>query len=232
MTQPLTPALELHRNRLRDEWPWIWLYAVRLPTSPVSWIRITNALQPVEFGRDSAGARVLWTPFPVTHDQVRETNSGDLPTINVQVGNPTLEIARLIDTYGGLTGQKAVIRLVNMVDLLDTRSQIEVHAEVQRARVTAKTCTFSLSSYDLYKRKFPRWRYLSFSCRWQFGSPECGYSIPASPGETVGTGFSTCNRTFEACGDRGDDEEARGVTRLHPKRMGWWPGIPRSVGGV
>ena len=58
-----------------------------------------------------------------------------------------------------------------------------------------------------------------------FGDAECGYVIPATPGNTIGTGFDFCPRHLEACRERGDDEAARGLARKHPKRMNGFPSI-------
>jgi len=228
----LTQVLEQHRNELRDMDPWVWLYEVEIPSSPKTRARLTNCVSAVNFGTTSAGDPIVFTPYPIAHGGLKETAAADIPTINVNVGNPTRELGALIEQYDGLVGAPAVIRLVNLADIGNPLSQVEERAEVRRARVAGDVCAFALSAFSLYRRKFPPNRYTSFSCRWHFGGPECGYIIPAAPGNTVGTGFATCGKTLGACGERGDDEDARSVTRAHPERFGGWPGLGRSIGGT
>lgn len=228
----LSPALEQHRNMLRDGEPWIWLFEVEIPSSPKTRLRLARYTDPVSFGVDSTGAAIVYSPFGIAIGERRETVDGDIPTLAVEVANPSREIGLAIDQYDGLVGAPVVIRIVHASDLANFQSQIEERAEVRRARVTGDRCTFVLAAYALYRRPFPAWRYLAFNCRWQFGGPECGYAIPASPGGTVGTGFATCGRTFTACDERGDDEVARSLTRQHPKRFGGFPGMRRQAGGI
>jgi hypothetical protein len=71
---------------------------------------------------------------------------------------------------------------------------------------------------------FPSRRVLTACSVVQFGSASCGYVIPDTPGESIGTGFSTCGRLLDNCRERGDDEVARGLERLHPKRFDGLPG--------
>lgn len=228
----LTQVLEQHRGQLRDEQPWVWLYEVELPTSPKTRVRVTNSVTPVQFGTTSAGVAVTFTPYPVAHDGFRETAAGDIPTLNVTVGNPTRELGALIEQYDGLVGAPAVIRLVSLADVGNVLSQIEERSEVRRARVAGDVCSFALSAFSLYRRKFPPWRFTAFSCRWLFGGVECGYVIPPAPGGSVGTGFATCGKTLGACDERGDDEVARGLARGHPERFGARPGLARTIGGA
>lgn len=230
---PLTTLMQEHRNQLRQEWPWVWLYELEVPTDPVTRVRLTNMPQPVTFGVDSAGAPITYAPFPIVHGGIKKTASGDIPTMGVSIANVTREIGLLFDRHDGLDGAPAVIRLVNMADLDNPKAQLEERAEVRGCSVKARIVTVTLSAYSLYRAKVPSQRYVSSVCRYaKFGDEQCGYRIPASPGETVGTGFSTCSRRRTDCEERGEDEAARGLPQVHPKRWGAFPGMRRQLGGA
>lgn len=224
-------GLVAHTQRLRDPDPNVWLVEVEVPTDPPTRFRLARNPEPVTFGVDSTGAGLVYSPYPIRIGEFQETVEGDIPTLSLEIGNPTRELSAAVDLYDGLVGAPVVIRLVNLGDL-SAGALFEERAEIRRVRVTAQACTFVLAAYSLYRVKFPAWRHLAYSCRWQFGGVECGYLIPSSPGETVGTGFSTCGKTFAACGVRGADELARSVTVNHPKRFGAFPGLPRTLGGA
>lgn len=232
MSDSLTTLMQEWRSQLRLEYPWVWLYEVEVPTDPVTRIRLTNNPTPVSFGFDSDGAALTYSPFPIVHSGIKKTAAGDIPTIGVSVGNVTREIGRLIDAHDGLDGAPAVIRLVNLADLGNAKAQVEERAEVRGCKVGARIVTITLAAYSLYRAKVPPERYVSTVCKHAFGGPRCGYLIPASPGETVGTGFSTCARRRTDCEERGADELARGLPQIHPRRWGAFPGMPRQLGGA
>lgn len=232
MTDSLTTLMQEHRSQLRLEYPWVWLYELEVPTDPVTRIRLTNNPEPVLFGFDSDGAAVTYSPFPIVHSGIKKTAAGDIPIIGVSVANVTREIGRLIDTHGGLDGAPAVVRLVSLADLQNPKAQVEERAEVRGCKVGSRIVTLTLAAYSLYRAKVPPERYVSTVCRVRFGGPRCGYQIPASPGETIGTGFSTCARRRSDCEERGEDEVARGLPQAHPRRWGAFPGMPRQLGGA
>lgn len=226
MARDLHGILKAHQHELRDEFPWVWLYELEVPTSPKTRYRLTNYTSEIEFGTNTAGEPLVYSPYPCTHGSITQTRKGDLPTLRVTIQNAAKETGLTVDEHGGMIGQRAVVRLINMEALDEPTAQIRWDAEVKRVSVRAELVTFELSSYNIYRSKFPRWRYMSQHCNFRFGGPECGYIIPPTPGETVGTGFSTCSKQYSACEERGDDETARAVDVRHPMRYGGFRGIP------
>ena len=232
MTRSSTPTLEQAKGRLRDMLPWIWLVEVEVPTSPPTRYRFASNLEPVNFGVNSDGDPLTYSPFPIHVGEVRQTAEGDIPTIDVTVYNAERVVGFAVDEYDGLIGQPVKIILVSVSDLSNPASRIEERAEIQGVTVSAEAVTFTLSAYSLYRAQLPAFRHVSRSCRWQYGSAPCGYQLVAGATESVGGGFSTCPKTVEACEERGADELARGATVLHPQRFGGFPGIPRQSGSV
>jgi len=229
MARDLHGILKLHQNELRDEAPWIWLYELEVPSSPSKTrYRITNYERAVKFGTNTAGSPLVYSPFPVTHGSLTQTRRGDLPTMRVTVQNATRELGLTVDQYDGMIGSRAVVRIVNLEALEEPTAQIRWDSEVKRVSVRAEMTTFELSAFNIYRSKFPRWRYLSQHCNFRYGGPECGYIPVAGAGNTVGTGFDFCPKQYSSCVERGEDEDARGVDVRHPMRYGGFRGMPGS----
>lgn len=232
MSRDLTGTLERSRNELRDDSAWVWLFEFEIPTSPATRLRLAANPDPIQFGVDATGAPLTYSPFPIKVGTMRETSEGDIPSIDITIGNPERILSAYIEQYDGMIGQPVKVILVNVADLGNPRSRLEDRGEIQICTVGGDSVKVRVSTYSLYTRKCPPYRYVARGCRHQYGDANCGYQIPAVPGGTVGTGFATCGKTLEACEERGADELARGVTVLHPKRYGGWRGIPRQSGGI
>ena len=233
---PATPVVfESFRSALEGSSPWAWLVEVEVPTSPPTRYRLTSHTSELVFGSDSAGDPITYYPFPLSIEGFDQTKEGNLEEVTLKIANVTREIGATLDTYGGLTGQEVIIRLVNLATLLDSNAQIVHTTTVRSAAVGADVCSFTLSPYNLLSERVPKFRFLQDHCPVLFGGPHCGYAIPATTGETVGTGFSTCPKTRAACTLRGDDEVSSNpnssgggtIARQHPERFAGWPGIPR-----
>jgi phage-related protein len=231
MTRTLQPEMTRRMSLLLDKSAWLWLMEFEIPTDPATRYRLAANTSTVYFGTDSSGEPIPYYPFPIAHTGIIATANGDLPVIEVTAANPDRILSNAIDTYDGLIGQRAKVLLVNSTDLSNPESKVEWDAEVMACSCSSRAVTVRLSSFSLIERKIPPHRISSRSCEFQFGGELCRYAIPTSPGETVGPGFSTCPKSLVACDERGDDEEARGVTRLHPASFGGYVGVPRQSRG-
>lgn len=225
MARDLGAIQQEQQTTLRADHPWVWLYEVEVPTDPPTRFRITNYTEDIEFGFDGAGDPLTYSRFPVSAGDIVQSKDGDLPRIRVSVANATREVGAVVEQYGGLVGQPAVIRVVNIEALDVPGADIRFDAQIVRTTANAEAITFELSPANLHDAEFPRWRYMSQHCNFPFGGVLCGYVIPASPGDTVGTGFSTCPKHLAGCTERGEDEDARSVTVKHPQRFGGFRGM-------
>jgi phage-related protein len=209
--------------------PFEWLVELEVPSDPPTRYRITSGNESLSYGVSSIGTPIPYYPFPVAIGDLLEQKSGDLPEMTINVANISRELMPVLELYDGLEGAPVRIRLVNRAALDDPYAQIAVEAKVSRVRVKEDVAIFSIGTSNLTKVIFPKNRLLANDCLFRFGSAECGYPIPASPTEVIGGGFSTCGRTFGECDIRGDDEVARSLPRLHPRRFDGCPGV-RSGG--
>lgn len=179
-------------------------------------------LSPVQFGTNSGGSPLIYSPFPISHSEISQSSKGDLQSFSVSVGNVTREISQVLATYNGLIGQPVVIRLVNASELLNAQAQIREDAKIRGVKVTSQYVTFTLSLYNLYDSKFPPFRVIGTHCRWNYGGIQCGYNL-TTPGALV-----SCSKLLtgnNGCEAHGEAELAAGVEVKHPKRFGAYPGV-------
>lgn len=223
MALPLEPVTELHRSQLESEAPWIWLYELETLEDPPTRYRLTNFTQTVEYGANSSGARLAYSPAPIIHGDIIADSDGSLPTITITVGHAGPIVASTIDGSDGFVGQPVRIMLVSSFELENPDAAIIQEGEIVSASITSEGIAFKISAFNLFQLQSPPFIYSRRRCRYIFGSSECGYNVTAA-----GAGFSACPKTLGACGERGDDEVLRSLPRRHPSRFGGWPGIPRA----
>lgn len=223
-----TTIIAAAKNQRESTSPYLWLISVKVPTDPPTRIRITNYTDQVQRGTSTAGDPLTYYPFPVAIGDFRSTNSGDLPTSTINIASVSREMMATLQSYDGLIGQEIVIRWVLASAIGDPTAELKFVGEITGCTIDDQVASFTYGSRNLQKAQFPTNRYVANHCRWRFGTAQCGYVIPATPGNTVGTGFDFCPRTIEACEERGEDEEARSLTSQHPLRYGGFPGIQRG----
>lgn len=222
----LTPLTDLHRSQLEAELPFIWLYELQTKDDPPQRYRLTNFTDSVQFGQNSAGEPLIYTPAPIVHGTVEATSDGSLPTLDIQIANTGPMFASTIDAADGYVDCPVRILLVSSLELSNPDAAIIEEGVVQSVAIKRGGIVFKVSAFNLYQQQFPPFIYSRRRCRWMFGSAECGYNASHPLASYV-----DCNQTVEDCDLRGADEEENGLTRLHPARFGGWPGIPRAGRG-
>lgn len=232
MSREIDNVLHAAKNALVREDPFAWLYEINVPPASGSSdnriLRLTNYADGLEYGTDSLGAPLVFQAFPISHGVIRSSQSGSISAIQVTVGNATREVGELIDAHGGLVGEAVTVRLVNIESIDNPQAVIAWRTRIADATLTTTGVGFELRPARLERALVPGLRYAARRCRHDYGGARCGYIIPDSPGDTVGTGFSRCGHTYEDCTERGLDEAARSVENRHPlPRFGGFPGIPR-----
>lgn len=204
--------------------PYVRLVEVTLPNYEC--VRLANFDTQVNFEFDTDGVTPhIWHPFPIAFEDFSETKRGDLPQIQIGISNVTLELMARLDEAEGLADQTVRILLVNTTDLSSAEYRIQWQGDIAKCEVDQGTALFTLGRPRLNAASFPARRVLTQCSVTRFGNDECGYAVPDTPGESIGTGFSTCGRLLDNCRERGDDEVARGLERLHPRRYAGFPGI-------
>jgi phage-related protein len=217
-----TTVMDAALKQRENDRPFIRLLEVTLPNFEC--VRLANYDTSVTFEQTSLLAPIIWKPFPFAVGDIVETKRGDLPQIQIAISNVTLELMARIDAAEGLTDQSVRILIVNQATLSDAAARVLYTGDIIHCEANQDTVVFDLGRPSLMQASFPARRCLSQCSVVTFGDSDCGYVIPTTPGESIGTGFSTCKRSLDQCRERGDDEVARGLVRQHPKRMDGFPG--------
>ena len=208
--------------------PWIWLWEFVLddpapPTSP-TWCNLTPYEHDVTWSappRDGyAGGPVTFSAFNMEHSAIETSGEGNLPSMEVTLDNTARFLMRTLEQVD-LEGNRATLWLLNAATVLSLpTAYLEWNFEIVSARVTRKAVGIQLEMPNFFERRVPNDAYNASRCRWlKFGGTECGYVINTS------AAFSTCDRSLDACVERGLDEAIRGIPVLHPLRFGGYPGI-------
>lgn len=196
---------------LSNQFPFVWLFEVRVPSDSASRIRIANYTKDVTFGQDSTGADIVYTKWPFQVEDLNEDSGASLPTITVTVSNITREIQAFIEEYDGLVGQQCELQLVN-VSTLASGAYLEYTGEVIALQADESAVALEVGSYNLQRQVFPSNRALKNFCRHRYQGNRCGYtgSLP------------TCDKSLngpDGC-----------VVHGNEPRFGGFPSIPRPGG--
>lgn len=212
MAADFTPAQHVVAGELALEFPFLWLFEVEVPTSPLTRARVAGFDSDVEFGTDSNGDDITYYQCSLGVNSIRESGDGTIPTLGVSVTNVNLEWQALLEAHAGLVGSPAVLRLVNW-NALAAGAFLEYESEVVSTASDAETVRFNLGSYDLSNQKLPDQRAMRDFCRFRYKGPRCGYT----------GGLSTCDKTLNG---------ANGcVAHTNSPRFGGFPSIPK-IGGI
>ena len=207
--------------------PYIWLYAIDIPTDPRTKLRVTPYPETVEFERDSAGTTISWYPFSIGHADVSRDAEGKLPSVALIVQNVTLTMADFLRSHGGLIGESVRIALMHKPDLPDGTPIRDERYEIQNANVREGSVTLQLGQYSLYRLGFPNRRITRDYCGHAYGGAGCGYDT------TRAGALASCDKTKDGtngCTVHGTDEEGAGMENRHPDRMLVFEGVLRASG--
>jgi lambda family phage minor tail protein L len=196
----LSSALILEKNRIATENPWLITLDVTWPDTTHSYfVRNTDN---IEFqGR-------TYVAFPFEISTTDEQGKGNLPTVTLKISNVTRALTTFFESTGGAVGATVLIRVINAALLSENYADLELTYEVIAATIDAQWITATLGATNPLRYKFPRYRYLSLHCNWQFKGVECAFT---------GEG-ATCNRTLDAC-----------IVYGNQGRFGGFPGIDGGI---
>jgi lambda family phage minor tail protein L len=199
----------------------VWLYEIEVPTgSPPTRYRFCAQIEEVTFRGN------IYSPFPITHERMKEGADGDLPTLALTVSNVSREIGGTLESYNGLIGQRVKIMLVLMTENQETSPQDPLNAilewdfKITSMAATAEAASAQLGDISLYNVFMPSSRIAKRYCRFQYKDAACGYA----------GAFPTCDKSLD--GPNGCQAHSSDST-AHPDRFGGFPGVPiKKAGGL
>lgn len=207
--------------------PYVWLYAVDLPTTPPTKLRVAAYQETVNFGRTSLGAVIPYVPFSVTHGETRSDSEASISNVSLSAQNLTREMSALVQTYNYLIGQTVRISLVRISEMPDGDARLEDVYEVLDGEVTETTATLTLGQAALQNKSFPDHRITRDYCTADYGGVYCGYDTKRAGA------IQTCTKLYDGplgCIKHGDDEVLASLPRNHPKRFRSFLGVQRQGG--
>lgn len=197
--------------------PFLWLWEIEVENNPTptpsSVVRLVAAEEEI-----ALGVRTFY-PFPIAQSAIEQSSEGNLPTLTLSVDNTGRWLMPYLDQVGGFLGNRARSWLVNRSAVSESDA-LRFTWHISSAEASAEAVTFRLEVPNPLLRRVPVDRFNPQTCRWVFGSVECGYIINAV------AAFTTCGKTLADCIARGDDEDARRIPRRHPLRFGGFRGVP------
>ena len=235
MVRTLPPSMIAEKNRIETPQAWMWLFEVFFAHATLV-LHLVNNEEAIEFGGDT------YQPFPIGFKEIEETSQGDLPTVTIMVGNVSQEIMSFLEEFDGMRDEKVTIRLVNTATNADATAKVESTFRIRSASADHEKATFELAVHPMFELDWPYQRFLRQSCRWRFGSRECGWGftegipgiVPPQAVVDAGNNSSSCDKTLNGangCVAHGLLYSTAGETSLWPRRAGFFPLIPKPRRG-
>ena len=224
ITLPQEFITEAEKPHQSEPWIWCWEIVVDDPVPPATptWIRVTSNPEIVTMPLPGSGASpAVFYPFPMTHSPIENSGEGNLPRLDISLDNTGRTLSTYLET-GDIEGNRATLWLLNRKTFgSSVPAYIQWDFEIAGVTMGRDAVAIRCEMPPFFERRVPTERYNAQRCRWlEFGGPECGYVINSA------AAYTTCDRTLEACADRGADEASRKIPVLHPYRFGGFPGIP------
>ena len=228
MPVTLTPEWIASANKLQgsDAWAWCWGFELDISESGRYLLPIVNRDEPITLTgfQDPLTPNVEAAdrehyPMPFTQSPFSENSDGDLPTVSIGLSNQLRTMSTYFEQGNGFVGNRAYGALVNT--RYPGTTQVRTFTVVS-AVVTIDVVQVQLEMPNALQVDYPEDRYDARLCGVQFGSAECGYPVNAA------AAYTTCGLHVADCNLRGDDEVARNLPRLHPRRFDAFPGVPNQ----
>jgi phage-related protein len=191
----LPASLVLEKNKLSQNSAWLILLHINIQDNHEYLVRNNES---VIFGGQT------YDPFAFELDATKQESKGKIPTVSLSVSNVTRLFANLLELYDGGVGAEVTITIVNSELLTENYSELEITYDVLATEVTEEWVIFTLGAPNPLRQRYPKYRYISGHCNWQFKSFECGYS----------GSDTTCNRTLVACKAKNNSEYYGGFLGL------------------
>ena len=200
--------------------PWLWLADVELDDDDA--LRVCDGDATIAYGGKT------YYPFPMRVEGYAADAQGNLPSVTVTVSALSREVSDYIDA-GGIVDRLVQLYVMSRSNL--TEAFDRGRWQILDVAMTFDSASFRLGPYALFDAPFPSRRQARSRCDYTYGGLECGYATTLP--DLVGGDFdgSTCDLSLDGgngCRVHGDNEAANGRPRLHPRRFGGEPGIPKG----
>ena len=223
MPEIINSALVDKKNQMHNFAPFVWLFELDLDG--------TNAMRICGYDASLSWGGHVWSPFPIKIGILPRDAEANLPIIDATISNISREIGSYLDA-DGVVDRIWTLRLVNTEHLTVAIPWGEW--TVQDAQLQLPHAVIRLGQYALIDAPLPARVQNRSRCDNIYGADECGYPL-AIANFIAGTNPlfdpTKCDLTLDGsngCIVHGLNEQAAGKPKLHPKRWGAHPGIPKG----
>lgn len=201
----LSTAAILEKNALSNTGAWVLLLEITLPDTTV--IRVCSNTDDITW--PSSGGNT-WVAFPFELDEIGEASKGEVPSVEVRVGNVSRVMQAYMEAADGGVGSMVRIMVVHSAHLDLTDPEIELSFEVVDAKADSKWARFTLGGTNPSRKRFPRNRMTKNFCRYKvFKGARCQYA-----------GAETeCDRTLTRCRALNNSEHFGGCPGIGQKGL-------------
>lgn len=243
MPSALSSALLAEAVKVHSTNPWIWLFEVQVTATTA--FRITPYQGDVTTyeGTSAPYTARTWEAYNGSPPTIKRNVDGSLDSVELVVANVSAFISGYLDS-NDVTGLNVRVLLVHSSNLGDSNNKTALAVDedfqiTQVGPVTMESVTLQLGHWNLIRKQFPSVRYNRNRCRFAFKDGWCAFP---STGVLAKTGISggfdmvlvsltECDKglsTPNGCKGHGELEELNALPKLHPRRFGGFPGIPKS----
>lgn len=208
----VTPFGTEEKNKLATDSVWITALEITIP-GEANPVRVCDNNEDIEW---PTGSGNTFQAFPFEIDEIGDTSKGEIPRVDVRVGNVNRVMEQYVAAYddyckaNGFEPVEVIIYVLNSNNLSSSDPEAQHIFELKQPKTDSKWATFTLGASNPFNRRFPQMRILKNHCRFHFNYPpgtdlRCGWS---------GSGYTTCGKTLSDCRDRSNSE-----------RFGGFPGV-------
>lgn len=227
MPEIITSALVDEKNTQHNLHPWIWL--VELQATDTEAIRLAG------YSSDVVHNGQTYSASSISIGVQSRDRDGVLQEVELTAGNPGAWLSVHVDE-GRILDRNCKVKLVNSEVLTDV-----VHEGlylVREASLKLEAASFRLALPGLINAPVPAQLFHRTRCQWRYGGAGCNYNLNL-PNAISGThpefNPASCDLTRDGpngCRAHGDNEQANGVPRQHPRFFRGFPGIPKGPARV
>ncbi len=237
MPESLNSATVTRKNQLHQPQPWIWLVELDVTTSggALTGLRVCSG------NADVTVSGLLYRAYPIALGVERRDVNGQLPQLELTVGNATRDIIAVLEA-GNVLDRAMKIKAIFSDD---TANVVDFgRFSVISARVSNATATLELGAYLTRDATIPARHWMRGRCPYLYAGQECAFNRSAALAwsglaafNAAHSGFSasTCDLTLDGsngCTVHGQLESSMGLYSAHPRRYGGTPSIPRGPARV
>lgn len=152
---------------------------------------------------------IQYIAYPFSLSSFNETKTGELPSVSLGIKDIQRIVIPYLDSYGGGTGSKVTISIINSLLLDETVPFISYTFDIIKCEVDSNCkVVFTLGCEDLSQYRSPIDRFLKQHCRYKlFKGPLCKFVGEAT----------TCNRTYTQCKSLGNQTNFGGFLGIGSK---------------